>query len=111
MHADCVIWAHLLFVVSSSFLSEKNQRLKEAKEEAGIEIEKYRKEREDQFNQKRKNFDGSKDDFKQKMEEEKKEKLREIEQDVAQNKEQVVHRLMQMVYDIQPKLHRNMRVD
>lgn len=95
----------------SFFLAEKNQRLKEAKEEAGIEIEAYRKEREDQFNDRKKNYDGSKDDFEQKMEEEKKEKLKQISVDVTKSKKEVIARLLDVVYDIKPELHRNKRVD
>lgn len=95
----------------SFFPAEKNQRLKEAKEEAGIEIEAYRKEREDQFNDRKKNYDGSKDDFEQKMEEDKKEKLKQISVDVMKSKKEVIARLLDVVYDIKPELHRNKRVD
>ena len=91
--------------------SEKNQRLKEAKEEAGVEIDRYRKDREEQFNDKKKNYDGSKDDFQQKMDKEKEERLRQIGSDVSRNKKEVIHRLLEMVYDIQPELHRNLQVE
>lgn len=94
-----------------TFHAEKNQRLKEAKEEAGREIETYRKEREVQFNEKKKNYDGSKDDFKQKMDMDKKGKLVKIEEDVSRNKKRVIDRLLEMVYDIKPELHQNKRVD
>lgn len=93
------------------FPTEKNQRLKEAKEEAGKEIEAYRKERENQFNEKKKNYDGSKDDFKQKMEKEKQEKLVMIDQDIVANKKAVMDRLLDMVYDIKPELHQNKIVE
>ena len=92
-------------------LPEKNKRLKQAKEEAGHEIDAYRKERESQFSEKKRNYDGSKDDFEQKMDQEKREKLREIEEDVASSKKQVIQRLLNMVYDIKPEMHRNKRVD
>ena len=91
--------------------TEKNQRLKEAKEEAGIEIEAYRKERENQFADKKKNFDGSKDDYTQKMERDKVEKLQKIEEDIAANKQAVMKRLLEMVYEITPELHKNKVVD
>ncbi len=45
------------------------------------------------------------------MEEEKKEKLKKIQEDVANSKEQVIHRLLSMVYEIKPELHRNKRVE
>jgi V-type H+-transporting ATPase subunit G len=76
-----------------------------------MEIEAYRKDREHGFNEKRKNYDGSKDDFKQKMDKEKAEKLCKINEDIAQNKKQVIDRLLDMVYDIKPELHQNKRVE
>lgn len=88
---------------------EKNQRLKEAKEEAGLEIEAYRKERENQFNEKRKKFDGSKDDFKLQMDRDKQDKLQQIEKDVRAHKEEVIDKLLGMVYDIKPEKHINFR--
>lgn len=76
-----------------------------------MEIERYRKERDEQFNDKKKNYDGSKDDFKQKMDQEKDEKLVQLSSDVSRNKKEVIHRLLELVYDIKPQLHQNMRVD
>lgn len=90
-------------------LLEKTQRLKEAKEEAGKEIAEYRNEREKQFGDKQKNFAGSKDDLKQKIEHDTISKRRQIEQDVRENKEKVIQRLLEMVYDIKPEMHRNAR--
>lgn len=107
-------FTHKIVIVPSLLLTlfiEKNKRLKQAKEEAGIEIEAYRQEREAQFNAKKKNYDGSKDDFEQKMEVEKKEKLKTIDKDIAASKSQVIDRLLSMVYDIKPELHRNKRVE
>lgn len=85
----------------------KAQRLKEAKEEAAREIEDYRKERETYFQDQQKKFAGSKDDFTQKIQEDTDEKLRKIEIDVRDNKEDVIKRLLQLVYDVKPELHRN----
>ena len=87
----------------------KNQRLKEAKEEAAKEIEDYRKQRETQFQDEQKKFKGSKDDFQQKMKIETDEKLATIEDEVRDHKEQVIHRLLELVYDIKPELHINYR--
>lgn len=85
----------------------KAQRLKEAKEEAAKEIEEYRKERESHFQEQQKKFIGSKDDFTAKIGEESEQKLRVIQEDVKDHKEQVISRLLELVYDIQPELHRN----
>ena len=37
-------------------------------------------------------------------------KLAEIEIGVRQNKEKVIEQLLELVYDIQPKLHRNIKL-
>lgn len=87
----------------------KNQRLKEAKEEAAREIEDYRKLREQQFQEEQKKFHGSKDDFQQKMKEETGIKLQTIESEVSEHKEEVIQQLLKLVYDIKPELHINYR--
>ena len=92
-------------------LLEKTIRLKEAKEEAGKEIAEYRNEREKIYSEKQKTFAGSKDDLKHKMDQDTLAKRRQIEQDVKANKEKVIQRLLEMVYDIRPELHRNMRME
>ena len=81
--------------------------MKEAKEEAAKEIEEYRRERESHFQEQQQKFAGSKDDFTQKIGEESQDKLHQIETDVRDNKEKVIQRLLDLVYDIQPELHRN----
>ena len=45
------------------------------------------------------------------MEQEKRQKLIGIKEDVGRSKDQVIHRLLAMVYDIKPELHRNKRVE
>ena len=87
----------------------KNQRLKEAKEEAAREIEDYRKQREQQFQDEQKKFHGSKDDFQQKMKQETELKLKTIEGEVSAHKEEVIQQLLDLVYDIKPELHINYR--
>ena len=87
----------------------KNQRLKEAKEEAAKEIEDYRKQRDQQFQEEQKKFHGSKDDFQQKMKVETDQKMVQIQQEVHDHKEEVISRLLNMVYDIKPELHINYR--
>ena len=87
----------------------KNQRLKEAKEEAAREIEDYRKQRDQQFQEEQKKFHGSKDDFQQKMKVETDQKMVQIQQEVRDHKEEVITRLLELVYDIKPELHINYR--
>ena len=90
--------------------AEKAQRLKEAKEEAAKEIEEYRKQREAQFQEKQHKYAGSKDDFAQKMQEETQKKIQQIELEVEANKEAVIKRLLELVSDIKPELHQNIRL-
>ena len=85
----------------------KAHRLKEAKEEAAMEIEEYRTQREAQFQEQQKKFAGSKDDFTVQMREESDQKRLEIVSGVEQNKAVVIDRLLEMVYDIKPELHKN----
>ena len=87
----------------------KTQRLKEAKEEASREIELYRKEREVKFQEQQTKFAGSKDDFAQKMQEETQKNLVQINNEVERNKEQVIQRLLELIYDIKPEIHQNYR--
>lgn len=84
--------------------------MKEAKEEAAKEIEEYRKQREIQFQEKQQKYAGSKDDFAQKMQEETQGKIQEIEAQVNANKEVVIKRLLELVSDIKPELHQNIRL-
>ena len=88
----------------------KAHRLKEAKEDAAKEIEDYKKQRETQFQAQQTKYTDSKDDFAQKMKRDTDEKLREIEKGVSRNKEKVIEQLLELVYDIQPKLHRNIKL-
>lgn len=92
-----------------ALITGKNQRLKEAKEEAAREIEDYRKQRDQQFQEEQKKFHGSKDDFQQKMKVETGEKLKQIDREVQDHKEAVITRLLELVYDIKPELHINYR--
>ncbi len=95
----------------SSFCSGKAQRLKEAKEEATREIEDYRKERESKFQEQQKKYAGSKDDFAQKMQDKTQRELHELSGAIDDHKEKVIQRLMELICDIKPELHRNVRLD
>ena len=88
-------------------LAGKAQRLKEAKEEAAKEIEEYRKQRDAQFQEQQQKYAGSKDDFAQKMQVETQKKIQQIEVEVDSNKEAVIQRLLELIYEIKPELHQN----
>ena len=53
---------------------------------------------------------GSKDDFQAKIEEQTKAKLDQVLKDVASNKEAVISRILDLVYDIKPEVHENLRL-
>ena len=52
---------------------------------------------------------GSKDDFQAKIEEQTNVRLDQISESVKKNKEEVIQRLLTLVYDIKPELHQNLR--
>ena len=53
---------------------------------------------------------GSKDDFVLQDEKDTKVKLGEIEKNVEGNKEEVIQRILSLVYEIKPELHQNVRM-
>ena len=52
---------------------------------------------------------GSKDDFQAKIEEQTNVRLDQISESVKKNKEEVIQRLLTLIYDIKPELHQNLR--
>lgn len=50
---------------------------------------------------------GSKDDFAAKMKVETEKRLQTINAQVAANKEKVIDRLLELIYDIKPEVHQN----
>ncbi|XP_047001972.1 V-type proton ATPase subunit G [Schistocerca americana] len=87
----------------------KARRLKQAKEEAQEEIEKYRQERERQFKEFEAKHMGSREDRAAQIEAETKVKIAEMEKSVNQRKEKLIERILELVYDIKPELHKNFR--
>merc|ERR1712001_422559 len=79
----------------------KNRRLKQAKEEAQAEIEKYKAEREKQFRDHEARFAGSKGDIIQRIEADTKRKIDMMNQGVAANQDRVVKGLIDSVCQIQ----------
>ena len=53
---------------------------------------------------------GSKDDFVLQDEQDTKAKLVEIEKSVESNKDEVIQRIIALVYEIKPELHQNVRL-
>ena len=53
---------------------------------------------------------GSKDTFDAKVRADTEQKLREAQADVEANKEQVITRVLGLVQDVKPEIHKNLRV-
>jgi len=87
----------------------KARRLKQAKEEAQDEIEKYRQERERQFKEFENKHMGSKEDVAARIEADTRIKIDEMQKAVNLHKEAVIVKVLELVYDIKPELHKNYR--
>lgn len=81
---DTVAWTP-----SWSFISGKTKRLKQAKEEAQDEIEKYRKERERQFREFEAKHMGSREDVAAKIDQDTKQRIEDMNRAVGSHKEPV----------------------
>lgn len=85
----------------------KARRLKQAKEEAQDEIEKYRQEREKQFREFEAKHMGSKEDVAARIDADTRVKIEEMNNQVSAHKNQVMLKILDLVYDIKPELHKN----
>ncbi|KAI6219101.1 V-type proton ATPase subunit G [Aphelenchoides besseyi] len=82
----------------------KTQRLKQAKQEAQAE------DRERQFKEYEQQYLGTKEDIESGIIRETEAELQSMQRNVAQNKQQVIVRLLQLVCDIRPELHHNLQL-
>jgi len=87
----------------------KQRRLKQAKEEAQAEIERIHKEKDSNFRSVESATLGDKDKMVAQIDKETKRKLQEMEIQVKNHQQSVVTTLLEMVYNIQPEVHPNMR--
>ncbi|CAN7991032.1 unnamed protein product [Ixodes persulcatus] len=87
----------------------KAKRLKQAKDEAQLEIDRFKAEKERQFKEYEAKHMGSKEDIASKIEAETKQKMNDMNQLVAQHKKAVIEQLLTLVYAIDPQVHRNYR--
>lgn len=85
----------------------KARRLKQAKEEAQDEIEKYRQEREKQFREFEAKHMGSKEDVAARIDADTRVKIEEMNSQILAHKDQVMLKILDLVYDIKPELHKN----
>ncbi|KAH0562791.1 V-type proton ATPase subunit G [Cotesia glomerata] len=89
----------------------KARRLKQAKEEAQDEIEKYRQEREKQFKEFEAKHMGSKEGVAARIDADTKLKIEEMNSQLSTHKDAVIQKILELVYDIKPELHRNYRIE
>jgi len=87
---------------------KKTKRLKQAKEEAIAEIETFRGECEGRFKEKQLHETG-RDDFQKKIVDDTNLRLSEMSNQIKQNEEKVIDRILKLVYEIEPELHENYR--
>jgi len=88
----------------------KAKRLKQAKEEAQAEIEKYRQQRETAYKDHEAQHMGSRGDLQAKIDQNTQAKLREIDVNMGANKDAVLRNLLQLVMDVTPELHVNQKL-
>merc|ERR1712212_284417 len=87
----------------------KTRRLKQAKDEAQAEIERFRAEREQQFKAYEATHLGSQGDIALKIKSDTAVKIDDMNKQVANHKEAVIKRVLQLVHEIKPELHINAR--
>ncbi|XP_065167317.1 V-type proton ATPase subunit G-like [Atheta coriaria] len=85
----------------------KAHRIRQAREEAQADIEKYRNEREKVFKEFEAMRLGSREGIALRIDEDTEMHIEKMQQDVANNKEQVIQELISLACDIVPEVHRN----
>lgn len=88
----------------------KGRRLRQAKEEAQSEIESYRNQREGQYKKYEQSVLGSRGDREKQIEKDTDRKIVEIQENVRKNRQKALSSVLDMVYDIKPELHTNLRL-
>ncbi|XP_055541887.1 V-type proton ATPase subunit G-like [Wyeomyia smithii] len=87
----------------------KARRLKQAKDEATEEIEKYRAEREKQFKDEEIKHIGSREGVSNKIDADTRVRIEEMNRALTTHKETVIVNVLEHVYAIQLDLHKNFR--
>jgi len=87
----------------------KQQRLKQAKEEAQAEIDQYRASCEKQYKELEDKVLGSRGDLESKIEVETQQKINEQGVRLQRNKEQAIELLLKSVCEVAPSVHKNYR--
>ncbi|XP_017361561.1 V-type proton ATPase subunit G 3 [Cebus imitator] len=87
----------------------KGKRLKQAKEEAMVEIDQYRMQRDKEFRLKQSNIMGSQSNLSDEIEEQTLRKIQELNGHYNKCMECVMKQLLSMVCDMKPEIHVNYR--
>ncbi|KAJ8947282.1 hypothetical protein NQ318_014179 [Aromia moschata] len=85
----------------------KAKRIKQARDEAAAEIELYRKERERLFREYEARYMGSREDVAAKIDKDTEEHIKQLEQNVINNKDNLILDLIELVYDVHVEVNPN----
>uniref|UniRef100_A0A8P0TTR4 V-type proton ATPase subunit G n=4 Tax=Canis lupus TaxID=9612 RepID=A0A8P0TTR4_CANLF len=88
----------------------KARRLKQAKEEAQMEVELYRREREQEFQSKQQAAMGSQGNLSAEVEQATRRQVQGMQSSQQRNRERVLAQLLGMVCDVRPQVHPNYRI-
>ncbi|XP_045651655.1 V-type proton ATPase subunit G 2 isoform X1 [Ursus americanus] len=88
----------------------KARRLKQAKEEAQMEVEQYRREREQEFQSKQQAAMGSQGNLSAEVEQATRRQVQGMQSSQQRNRERVLAQLLGMVCDVRPRVHPNYRI-
>ncbi|KAM9005498.1 V-type proton ATPase subunit G 2 isoform 1-T1 [Sarcophilus harrisii] len=88
----------------------KARRLKQAKEEAQMEVEQYRREQEQEFQSKQQAAMGSQGNLSAEVEQATRRQIQSMQSSQQHSREGVLAQLLGMVCDIRPQIHPNYRI-
>ncbi|XP_007483595.2 V-type proton ATPase subunit G 2 [Monodelphis domestica] len=88
----------------------KARRLKQAKEEAQMEVEQYRREREQEFQSKQQAAMGSQGNLSAEVEQATRRQVQGMQSSQQRSRERVLAHLLGLVCDIKPYIHPNYRI-
>lgn len=102
---------HMILKIFITNFPGKARRLKQAKDEATEEIERFRAERENGFKDFEHKHVGSREGVASKIDSDTRSRIDEMSRQVTNSKERVIEELLGLVYDIVPELHKNYQVE
>ncbi|XDA81976.1 hypothetical protein R6Z07M_011873 [Ovis aries] len=88
----------------------KVKRLRQAKEEAMVETDQYRMQRDEEFRQKQAKIMGSQSNVLEEIEVQTLGKIKELNASYSASMESVINELLSIVCDVKPEIHVNYRI-